>query len=168
MARVLVGIGSNLQDPQYQVEQAMQALYQHPDCILLKSSSYYQTPPLGGRSQPDYVNAVVLLETALGPQQLLVSLQQLERQLGREIPHQHHASRVIDLDILLYDQLTLQTVALKIPHPGLFVRNFVLYPMLEIVPYWVLPSGCSLENWMLSSNMPRPKRIPERIEVETL
>ena len=140
MPLVFIGIGSNLNQPLKQVAQAIDHLQQLPKTTLSKTSSFYQSNPLGPADQPDFINCVVALDTQLSPQQLLLDLQQIEQKQGR-IRQKRWGPRVIDLDILLYGTLNLTTEELTIPHPGLNQREFVLYPLAEIAPDLILPSG---------------------------
>jgi len=135
---VYIGLGSNLQDPASQIEQAFQALDQLPQTRLLKHSRLYSSKPLGPQDQPDFVNAVCLVETELDPQTLLAALQEIERNQGR-IKKRHWGERNIDLDILLYADQKLQTQTLTIPHPEIAQRDFVLLPLAEITPGLLIP-----------------------------
>ena len=127
-----------------QVQQAIQELADLPHCQLLKASSLYASKPMGPQDQPDYINAVVHLGTDLEPIALLDTLQELEH-LHRRVRKQHWGPRTLDLDILLYNQETIDQVRLQVPHPGLAQRNFVLYPLAEINSQLSLPDGTSLQ-----------------------
>jgi len=141
MSIAYIGIGSNLDDPRSQVEQAIQELdsLSQTHCVL--HSSLYQSEPLtldtSPQDQPDYINAVAKLETTLEPQALLAELHQLEARHGR-VRGERWGSRTLDLDILLYDDRLIDTSELTVPHPGLYDRNFVLYPLAEIAPDLVI------------------------------
>lgn len=126
-----VGLGSNLDSPEARVERAIQALACLPQTRLLARSSLYRSAPMGPQDQPDYVNAVVQLNTGLAPEALLDALQALERRQGR-VRTRHWGPRTLDLDILLYGDNVIATQRLKIPHPGIAERSFVLYPLAEI------------------------------------
>ena len=139
-----IGIGSNLETPVDQVQQAIQELADLPHCQLLKASSLYASKPMGPQDQPDYINAVVQLGTDLEPLDLLDTLQELEH-LHRRVRKQHWGPRTLDLDILLYNQETIDHARLQVPHPGLAQRNFVLYPLAEINSQLSLPDGTSLQ-----------------------
>lgn len=148
MALVYIGIGSNLEDPLQQVQNAIIELAQLPASQLVKSSSLYRSKPLGPKDQPDFINAVIALETQLPPLSLLDALQALELQYGR-VRTSHWGPRTLDLDVLLYDQQQLQTERLILPHPGLKNRIFVLKPLMEIAPELVLPSGERLADLLM-------------------
>lgn len=126
-----VGLGSNLENPQMQVQSAIDDLAGLPQTTLRSHSSCYRSAPMGPQDQPDFVNAVACLETTLLPEALLQGLQAIEQRHGR-VRSQHWGPRTLDLDILLYGQDVIDTEQLKIPHPGIAQRNFVLYPLSEI------------------------------------
>ncbi len=128
-----IALGSNLQDPAAQVTQALQHLAQISQTRLVAASSFYRTPPVGYDNQPDFINAVALLETTLEPTDLLAQLLAIETAQGRERPFPN-APRVLDLDLLLYDDLVMNTPTLTLPHPRLHQRGFVLVPLAEIAP----------------------------------
>ena len=138
-ARAYVGIGSNLDDPIGQVRRAFQALADILATCCVARSPLYRTAPVGGPAdQPDYVNAVVALDTGLTPKQLLMVLQALELAHGRNRTVRWGA-RTLDLDLLLYDQITSDDPWLTLPHPRLHERAFVLYPLYDIAPTLTIP-----------------------------
>ena len=126
-----IGLGSNLDNPESQVKTAIEALANLSQIRLQDRSSLYRSAPMGPQDQPDYVNAVVKLSTGLEPEALLDKLQGIERAQGR-VRTQRWGPRTLDLDILLYGQCVVATERLKIPHPGIAERSFVLYPLAEI------------------------------------
>jgi 2-amino-4-hydroxy-6-hydroxymethyldihydropteridine diphosphokinase len=128
---VYVGLGSNLEDPQMQVRSALDELAGLPRTRLRAHSSLYISAPMGPQDQPDFVNAVACLETALRPEQLLRALQAIEQSHRRQ-KSRHWGPRTLDLDILLYGHDVIDSEHLKVPHPGIAQRNFVLYPLAEI------------------------------------
>ncbi|MBO1924465.1 2-amino-4-hydroxy-6-hydroxymethyldihydropteridine diphosphokinase [Thiomicrorhabdus sp. 6S3-12] len=136
--RVYLGLGANLDQPAEQIRAALRSLDGLPQSRLVKSSALYTSSPLGPQDQPDYVNAVCLLETQLAPDELLHQLQRLEIEQGR-VKKRHWGERTIDLDILLYDDLQLQSEHLQIPHSQMHLRDFVLVPLAEIAPGVVIP-----------------------------
>lgn len=133
-----VALGSNLQDPATQVRNAFAALEQLPQSRLIRGSSLYRTPPVGYDNQPDFINAAAQLETTLAPEDLLQALLTIESGFGRERPFPN-APRVLDLDLLLYDDFCLQTPTLTLPHPRMHERGFVLFPLAEIAPEVRIP-----------------------------
>ena len=134
-----VGVGSNLADPEAQVRRAVQALDQLPGCRLIASSPLYRTRPLGEVVQPPFVNAVAGLLTQSTPEELLDLLRQLERELGREPPRERWGPRVIDLDLLVVGREVRATETLTLPHAGIALRDFVLYPLADIAPDLEVP-----------------------------
>lgn len=141
MVRVFIGLGSNLDEPISQIAAALKAIDSLPQSANLECSRLYRNPPMGPADQPDYINAVAGLDTSLKPTTLLDLLQQIELEQGRVRSGAHWGPRVIDLDILLYGNLRLDSKRLTLPHPGLCKRVFVLSPLFEIAPALVLPSG---------------------------
>jgi 2-amino-4-hydroxy-6-hydroxymethyldihydropteridine diphosphokinase len=133
-----VGLGSNLADPVAQVSHALDALDSLPQTRLLKKSSLYRSAPVGFLEQPDFINAVAQLETELAPRALLDALLALEHECGRTREFRN-APRTLDLDVLLYDDLVHHEHGLTIPHPQMYLRAFVLQPLLEIAPECVIP-----------------------------
>lgn len=144
MARAYIALGSNLGDPAGQLEAAILRLDQLPDTRLSARSRLYRTAPLGPAGQPDYCNAVVALETGLPPEALLDALQLIETQLGR-VRGEHWGARHLDLDLLLLGDLVCNNARLRLPHPELAHRRFVLQPLAEIAPGLELPGHGAIE-----------------------
>lgn len=142
MALAYIGLGSNLEDPLAQVTRALEELGQLPRTQLLKHSALYASKPVGP-AQPDFINAVALLDTQLAPLALLDALQTLE-QAHQRVRIEHWGPRTLDLDLLLYDDHTSRCDRLTIPHPYLNQRSFVLYPLADITPDLHLPDGSRL------------------------
>ena len=142
--RCYIGLGSNLADPSRQLEQAIAALKTLPQSRLSAFSSLYHSSPLGPADQPDYVNAVAMLDTRLAPLALLDALQAIEQQQGR-VRGQHWGPRTLDLDLLLYGNERIEYPRLQVPHPQLSKRDFVLIPLAELAPELVLPDGRSIQ-----------------------
>ncbi len=135
MAEALVGLGGNVGDVRARFDRAVAILCSGGDIRLLARSCDYRTPPWGVADQPAFINACLQLETGLGPHALLARAQSVERALGRERGHeQRWGPRPIDIDLLTYDELTLETAELTLPHPRMLTRAFVLVPLAEIVP----------------------------------
>jgi 2-amino-4-hydroxy-6-hydroxymethyldihydropteridine diphosphokinase len=132
-----VGLGANLGELETALRKALAGIGALPGTRVLRVSSLYRSAPFeaGG---PDYLNAVAETATSLGPLALLQHLQALERAAGRERPYRN-APRTLDLDILLYGDLRLDTAALTVPHPRMHERAFVLLPLAELAPQRVLP-----------------------------
>ncbi len=138
MARAYIALGSNLDTPKCQIDSAFFELGKLPETHLLACSSLYLSAPISDIVQPDYVNAVALVETQLDPHRLLEYLLEIERSHGR-VREAQNAPRTLDLDILLYNDLVLSDEHLIIPHPRMHERRFVLCPLLEIEPSCTIP-----------------------------
>ncbi|MFN9691702.1 MAG: 2-amino-4-hydroxy-6-hydroxymethyldihydropteridine diphosphokinase [Vampirovibrionales bacterium] len=142
MPTVFLGMGSNLDNPEAQLNQAVEAFTRHPQIEHLKRSSWHASSPMHcPEGSPDFLNGVVMLETTLSPKALQAFCQTLETQAGRPPLDTRllNAPRPLDVDILFYGDLILQTADLVIPHPRLQDRAFVLEPMLELAPDWEHP-----------------------------
>lgn len=133
-----IALGSNLKDPAEQVRLAISEIASLPGTTLLRASSLYRTAPVGYDNQPEFINAIAEISTQLAPLALLRALLALETSHGRERPFPN-APRVLDLDLLLYDDLMMQTPELTLPHPRMHERGFVLLPLAEIAPALEIP-----------------------------
>jgi 2-amino-4-hydroxy-6-hydroxymethyldihydropteridine diphosphokinase len=133
-----IGIGSNLDQPQAQVESALQELARLPRTRLSARSSLYRSAPLGYAAQPDFINAVAEVDTALGAHELLAELQAIEARHGRRRSFAN-APRTLDLDLLLYGDARIDEPQLVVPHPRMHERAFVLRPLVEIAPRATIP-----------------------------
>jgi len=154
-----IGLGSNLDKPESQLKTAIEALAGLPQTGLQACSSLYRSAPMGPQDQPDYVNAVVQLSTALEAEVLLDKLQGIERAHGR-VRAQHWGPRTLDLDILLYGQAVVATERLKIPHPGMAERSFVLYPLAEINGQLEIPGLGRLQSLLEQCSDAGLSRLP--------
>jgi 2-amino-4-hydroxy-6-hydroxymethyldihydropteridine diphosphokinase len=134
-----VALGSNLDDPERQVERAVAALADVPRSRLVSRSSLYRSPPFGPVVQPEFVNAVAGLLTTLDARAMLGELKALERRLGRETPVVRWGPRRIDLDLLIHGDARVDEPEIQVPHPGLAERAFVLVPLAEIAPDLEVP-----------------------------
>jgi 2-amino-4-hydroxy-6-hydroxymethyldihydropteridine diphosphokinase len=149
---VYLALGSNLGDRLENLRQAVVSL--SPQMEVKAKSHIYETPPWGYEDQPKFYNQVIKADTYLQPEPLLRHLKRLEVALGRQ-PNFRNGPRLIDLDLLFYNQLVLETPVLTVPHPHLHERGFVLLPLMDIAPEFVHPvlkknvremtSSCSLE-----------------------
>ncbi|MFL6580482.1 MAG: 2-amino-4-hydroxy-6-hydroxymethyldihydropteridine diphosphokinase [Burkholderiales bacterium] len=133
MAEALVGLGANLEDPLRQVRQAILELHDIERTQVLAVSSLYRSAPVGYADQPDFINAVVKLQSQLTPHELLDALHAIENRHGRR-RSRRNAPRTLDLDLLLYGTLVLDEDGLILPHPRMHERAFVLLPLAEIAP----------------------------------
>jgi 2-amino-4-hydroxy-6-hydroxymethyldihydropteridine diphosphokinase len=135
MAEVLIALGGNLGDVRTRFDAAIPALCEAAPAQLIARSSDYLTPPWGDTAQPPYVNAVIAVQTATGPDDLLAVMQQVEARFGRDRSRETRwGPRTLDLDMLAYDDLQRDTPSLTLPHPRLAERAFVLVPLAEIAP----------------------------------
>jgi 2-amino-4-hydroxy-6-hydroxymethyldihydropteridine diphosphokinase len=137
--RAYVALGSNLDDPIQHLRRALVDLDAIRKTRVIRSSHLYRNPPLGPQDQPDFVNAVACLETELEPRSLLEEVLAIERAHGRVRDKERWGPRTLDIDILLYDDRVIEQAQLRVPHPALTQRSFVLYPLLEIAPELVIP-----------------------------
>jgi 2-amino-4-hydroxy-6-hydroxymethyldihydropteridine diphosphokinase len=128
-----IGLGSNLADPSAQLDEARRRLVLIEGLEITRVSSYYATAPVGVLEQPWFINAVAAIRTILPPEALLDSLLQVEHEMGR-VRKQRWGPRLVDLDLLLYNNKVIDTVRLQVPHPEMASRGFVLLPLAEIAP----------------------------------
>ena len=133
MTVAYVGIGSNLDDPRAHVTRAFDDLDRLPHTRVVKKSSLWRSAPVGYADQPDFINAVAQIETSLSPDEVLVELKSIEAHHGRQRSFPN-APRTLDLDLLLHGNAQVDTKTLRIPHPRMHERAFVLKPLLEIAP----------------------------------
>jgi 2-amino-4-hydroxy-6-hydroxymethyldihydropteridine diphosphokinase len=134
VAEALLALGGNIGDVRATFDRAIALLCAGDAVRLIARSSDYRTPPWGVTDQPPFINAVIMVSTALAPRTLLMRALDAERTLGRERSHERWGPRRIDIDILTYDDLVLDEPDLTLPHPHLFERGFVLLPLAEIAP----------------------------------
>lgn len=146
MTIAYIAIGSNLAEPTLQAKQAIEALKQLPQSQFIAASSLYSSTPMGPQDQPEYINAVVVIDTQLSPLALLDCTQAIEQEQGRERKAERWGPRTLDLDILLYGDEIIDSPRLTVPHYGMKVREFVLYPLDEIAPDLSLPDGTKLSD----------------------
>lgn len=132
-----IALGSNLGDSLATLKSAIATLNNTQQITVKSHSSWYKTAPVGP-PQPDYINACAILEVSLEPKQLLAALLEIEIKFNR-IRREKWGPRTLDLDLLLYDDLILETPTLTLPHPRMTERAFVLVPLAEIAPDWVHP-----------------------------
>ena len=158
MTLAYIAIGSNLASPLEQVNAAVQALGEIPQSKIVAVSSFYRTPPLGPQDQPDYLNAAVVLETALNAETLLDNTQRIELQQGRVRNAERWGPRTLDLDIMLFGHETINTERLTVPHYDMKNRGFMLWPLFEVAPDLIFPDGIPLRTILDNLNAERPAR----------
>ena len=158
MTLAYIAIGSNLASPLEQVNAAVQALGEIPQSRIVAVSSFYRTPPLGPQDQPDYLNAAVVLDTALNAETLLDNTQRIELQQGRVRKAERWGPRTLDLDIMLFGHETINTERLTVPHYDMKNRGFMLWPLFEVAPDLIFPDGIPLRTILDNLNAERPAR----------
>ncbi|MCG7925000.1 MAG: 2-amino-4-hydroxy-6-hydroxymethyldihydropteridine diphosphokinase [Candidatus Thiodiazotropha taylori] len=146
---VYIGLGSNLQNPKWQVESALAELAQLPETRMVSHSSLYRSRPVGPQDQDDFINAVAHLTTRLAAESLLDALQRLEQQHHR-VRERRWGPRSLDLDLLLFGDRTIDTPRLTVPHPEIAKRSFVLLPLHEIAPADLMIPGLGLVQTLLN------------------
>ena len=151
-------MGSNLEDPIQHVRQALDELAKLPTSRLLVYSSLYRTAPIGRLDQPDFINAVALIETALTAQALLNALIAIEQQHGR-IRESLNAPRTLDLDILMVDDIQCKDSNLTLPHPRMHQRAFVLQPLMEISPHCPIPGQGTVDELLSACSEQRLEQV---------
>jgi 2-amino-4-hydroxy-6-hydroxymethyldihydropteridine diphosphokinase len=158
-----LGLGSNIGDTRAHLAAAIAALPGH-GVQVLACSSLYATEPVGlVLDQPDFLNACVRIETALGPEDLLDAGKAVEREVGRAAGGPRHGPRVIDVDLLLLDDLEYSSERLTLPHPETGSRRFVLVPLLELDPDLTLPSGQRLADTLAALDGRGPTQAVSRV-----
>jgi len=145
-----VGLGSNLEQPEAQINSALKALAGIPESKVINSSHWYCSKAIGPGDQPDYINAAVMLETQLIPIELLHQLQAIENSQGRQ-RNIRWGARTLDLDLLLCtrepnNHVRIDSDELQLPHPEIMQRNFVLYPLYDVAPELIMPNGEQLQS----------------------
>jgi 2-amino-4-hydroxy-6-hydroxymethyldihydropteridine diphosphokinase len=160
VAEALIALGGNLGDPRATIERAISIFCDDSDVRLQARSSDYRTPPWGIVDQPPFINACIAVATALSPPELLERAHHVEEILGRNrSQEQRWGPRAIDIDLLAYDDLVLDTPELQLPHPRLFERAFVLVPLAEIAPNRVI-SGKRVRDGLLALDTSGIERLP--------
>ncbi len=154
--RVFVGLGSNMGEREENIRQALELMAALPDTDLVRASSLYDTEPVGEIEQPNFLNAVAELDTELSAQQLLWNLLLIEKRLGRVRTHKW-GPRTLDLDLLLYGDELIEEDGLRVPHPELTRRSFVLTPLVELEPALLHPTtGETMQSHLSQLHVTRP------------
>jgi 2-amino-4-hydroxy-6-hydroxymethyldihydropteridine diphosphokinase len=160
MTTAFIGMGSNLADPMTQVRRAVDEIAALPGVEVQSLSGFYQTAPMGPPGQPDYINAVISINTTLTPLVLLHRLQAVEQTHGRE-RKERWGARTLDLDILLYGDEQISTPELTVPHPGIADRAFVLYPLNDCNPELNIPGKGKLADLLQKCPPTGVTRMPD-------
>ena len=140
-----IGVGSNLDDPVQQVRQGIGSLDELQQTLLVLTSSLYRSPPMGPQDQPDFVNAVVAVMTQLEAEDLLSRMMIIERDQGRDRSAERWGPRTLDLDLLAFSTVKMNSETLTLPHPGIAERIFVLLPWMEIAPEYCVNGSTTVE-----------------------
>lgn len=156
MKQAFIALGSNLENPISQVESAFVAIGEISKTRVLKKSSLYKTAPvdcpqISAEAVPNFINAVVEVETSLSPEALLDALHAIESKAGRVRPYVN-APRILDCDLLLYGNVVQNTTKLTLPHPRMHLRGFVLLPLFEIAPQLSIPNHGKIAQ-LITSNL---------------
>ena len=141
-----IGLGGNLGEPRSAISMALDQLNDDKEIELDAVSAFYRTAPIGITDQPDFINSVARLRTTYQPEALLEKLLAVETDLGRVRSEQQFGPRVVDLDLLLFDQVQMDTPRLTLPHPRMHLRRFVLEPLFELEGEMTLPGGRGLSD----------------------
>jgi len=152
--RAYVGLGANLGDREAALRAAVERLDETPGIDVVAVSSFRETAPVGVAGQPDFLNGAVAVETILGPRELLEALLAIERGLGRVRGTERYGPRTIDLDLLLYGDARIDEPGLRVPHPRLHERLFVLEPLHELDPALEVPATGALETLLRNLQSP--------------
>ncbi len=158
--RIYIGLGSNLGDSAAYLNNAVESLRSLHQINNLKLSSFYCSKPQGSQEQPDYINAVAQFDTGMDAHDLLSVLQQIEKNNGRKRNGQCWGARTLDLDLLLYGNIMIDTTTLVVPHPWMCERSFVLYPLKELSPDLIFPNGKTLAQCILKVSADDVRLIP--------
>jgi 2-amino-4-hydroxy-6-hydroxymethyldihydropteridine diphosphokinase len=162
MAEGLLALGGNVGDVRETLDRAVAALCDGERVRLRACSSDYRTPPWGVEDQPPFINRCIAVDTRLSPQALLALAQKVERALGRQRSNERRwGPRPVDIDLLAYDDLAVQSVDLTLPHPRLFERGFVLVPLAEIAPQKVI-AGRRVSDALAQIDTRGVERLPLR------
>ena len=145
MKKAWLGLGANLHEPAQQLRQALTEIKAVEGVEVLRTSSFYSTPPWGDEDQDDFINAVTQVETSLDPLALLHAMQSIEHAMGRQRKGRRWGPRLIDIDLLLYGDEQLLTDELELPHPRMHKRAFVLVPLAELEPGLKIPGQGGIE-----------------------
>jgi 2-amino-4-hydroxy-6-hydroxymethyldihydropteridine diphosphokinase len=161
MADALIALGGNVGDVRATFKKAIANICGMAQGVLLARSSDYATPPWGNEQQARFVNACIEIETSLDPHALLFTLHKIEQKFGRDRAHEAHwGPRTLDLDLIAYDDVSIDEPELTLPHPRLFERAFVLVPLVEIAPDRVI-AGRSVKAELAQLSTEGIERLPD-------
>jgi 2-amino-4-hydroxy-6-hydroxymethyldihydropteridine diphosphokinase len=162
MTEAWLALGGNVGDSRTILDRAVTQLCDGKEIRLTARSADYRTPPWGFKYQPPFVNLCIAVETTLSPRNLLARVQDVEMQLGRDRAHEKRwGPRTADIDIIAYDDITIDDLGLTVPHPRLFERAFVLVPLAEIAPDLVI-AGQKVRDAAASIDPAGVERLPPK------
>ncbi len=157
---VFIGLGSNLDNPAFQVQTALPELDELQETALVQISSLYETLPVGITDQPKFINAVARVETLSSPHDLLKQLREIEQRHGR-VRRETNGPRTLDLDILIFNEWRIEEEGLITPHPRLHERAFVLVPLMEIAPDVYIPGKGYARDYLAKLDTTGVKKLEE-------
>ena len=157
-----IGLGSNLNEPKKQIEDALCDMHKHGQISVQTCSHLYNSAPMGPQNQDNYINAVCQINTSLTPIELLDVLQNIEQLHGRKRTGERWGPRTLDLDILLFNNLSMDNDRLTLPHYGMAQREFVLVPLFEIAPDLIMQDGKNIAAWVNECSLDGLRRLPHR------
>jgi 2-amino-4-hydroxy-6-hydroxymethyldihydropteridine diphosphokinase len=161
MASVLIALGGNIGDVRATFRKAIANICGMAQAQLTARSSDYATPPWGEAQQADFINACIEIETSLDPHALLFTLHKIEKKFGRDRAHERRwGPRTLDLDLIAYDDVSIDKPELTLPHPLLFERAFVLVPLAEIAPDRII-AGRDLRSALAQLSTDGIERLPD-------
>jgi 2-amino-4-hydroxy-6-hydroxymethyldihydropteridine diphosphokinase len=163
-----IGLGSNLDAPQEQLLQALAHIHNDAQISIQQCSHFYASAPMGPKDQPDYVNAVCKITTGLSPIELLDTLQNIEQKHGRMRAGEKWGPRTLDLDMLLFNNLSMSNDRLTLPHSGMAQREFVLVPLFEVTPDMIMRDGKSLAAWVAKCSLNGLRRLPTVVDYSSI
>lgn len=162
MPEALIALGGNVGDVRDTIREALAMLDRGPDTKLIKRSPSYLTPPWGVQDQPPFINCCAAIDTTLSPHDLLRRVQEIERAFGRNRDHERHwGPRKLDIDIIAYEDVTLNDPDLTLPHPRLFERAFVLVPLADIAADRLI-AGVRVRDALAKVDATGIERLPPR------
>ena len=161
MADVLIALGGNVGDVRATFAKAIANICGMAQAVLIARSSDYITPPWGDEQQPRFINACIEIETSLDPHALLFTLHKIEKKFGRDRAHERRwGPRTLDIDLIAYDDVSIDKPELTLPHPRLFERSFVLVPLVEIAPDRII-AGRSMRAALAQLSTEGIERLPD-------
>ena len=163
-----IGLGSNIDVPETQINTALVNIQAHEQISIQQCSHLYASAPMGPKNQPDYINAVCKITTSLTPIELLDVLQNIEHEHERKRVGERWGPRTLDLDILLFNNLTMDNDRLTLPHYGMAQREFVMVPLFEIEPDMIMNNGKSIASWVSQCSFASLKRLPGTVDLALL